>query len=470
MAIGWTSPTNDAQPRGSQNVTPPRNIDVAAEIERQSVGAFQLVLGSLLLLSMFVDGFEAQAPGYAAPEIIQAFRVPRSEMGVVFGAGNLGLMIGAAIFGIIGDRVGRKRALIWGCVILSAFSFATVYVHDIATLRLLRVGSGIGVGGVLPSVIALGTEFSPRRIQASVIWLLLIGYQAGASSGAAVSTFLFPYFGWSSMFAIGAILPAICAILLLLFLPESIRFLALSPATQDRALSLLRRMQRAIPDGPARLVLSEERKSGFRPLQLFAGSRATFTLLLWCAFTANLMELQFLVTWLPTILQSPTVSRGAAALASVLVQAGGMAGGLLLSRFLDKGGIRPIGIAFSAGIFIVSMIGFAGNSVPLLMLATFGAGCTILGGQTNLNAMSGRFYPTFIRSNGVGWANGVGRIGSILGPVIGGVLIGADIPVTRLFLVAALPPFCAALACFGLARAQNGAAETAGDLAVQPGI
>jgi AAHS family 4-hydroxybenzoate transporter-like MFS transporter len=182
------------------------------------------------------------------------------------------------------------------------------------------------------------------------------------------------------------------------------------------------------------------------------------------------MELQFLVTWLPTILQSPTVSRGAAALASVLVQAGGMAGGLLLSRFLDKGGIRPIGIAFTAGIFIVSMIGFAGNSVPLLMLATFGAGCTILGGQTNLNAMSGRFYPTFIRSNGVGWANGVGRIGSILGPVIGGVLIGADIPVTRLFLVAALPPFCAALACFGLARAQNGAAETAGDLAVQPGI
>ena len=445
------------------------DVDVSAAIERQSVGAFQLCLASLLLLSMFVDGFEAQAPGYAAPEIIQAFRVPRAEMGIVFGAGNLGLMIGAAIFGIIGDRVGRKRALIWGCIILAVFSLATVYARDIGELRLLRVGSGLGVGGVLPSVIALGTEFSPRRIQASVVWLLLIGYQAGASSGAAVSTFVFPWFGWPSMFAIGAILPALCAVLLLLFLPESIRYLALNPAAQSRALSLLRRMDRSVPD-TAKLIVDEGKRGGFRPRQLFAGSRATFTLLLWCAFTANLMELQFLVTWLPTILQSPTVSRGAAALASVLVQAGGLAGGLLLSRFLDKGGIRPIALAFTAAIFIVAMIGYAGNSVPLLMLTTFGAGCTILGGQTNLNAISGRFYPTFIRSNGVGWANGVGRIGSILGPVIGGVLIGADLPVSRLFVFAALPPLCAALACFGLARAQGGSGERPGELAVQSGV
>jgi MFS transporter, AAHS family, 4-hydroxybenzoate transporter len=143
---------------------------------------------------------------------------------------------------------------------------------------------------------------------------------------------------------------------------------------------------------------------------------------------------------------------------------------LLLSRFLDKGGIRPIALAFTAGIFVVAMIGFAGNSVPLLMLTTFGAGCTILGGQTNLNAISGRFYPTFIRSNGVGWANGVGRIGSILGPVIGGILIGADFSVSRLFIVAALPPLCAAVACFGLARAQDAAGERPGELAVQHGI
>ena len=126
-------------------------VEVSAVIERQQLGPFQLGLAALLLLSMFVDGFEAQAPGYAAPEIIDAFRVPRAEMGIVFGAGNLGLMIGAAIFEIIGDRLGRKRALVYGCIILSAFSLATVYAQNIDQLRLLRIGSGIGVGGVLPA-------------------------------------------------------------------------------------------------------------------------------------------------------------------------------------------------------------------------------------------------------------------------------------------------------------------------------
>ncbi len=430
-------------------------VEISDVIERQSLGAFQLSLAALLLLSMFVDGFEAQAPGYAAPEIIDAFRVPRGEMGIVFGAGNFGLMIGAAIFGIIGDRFGRKRALVWGCIVLAVFSLATVYARNIGELRLLRVGSGIGVGGVLPSVIALGTEFSPKRIQASVVWLLLIGYQSGASSGALVSTFLFPWFGWPSMFAIGALLPAACAILLLAFLPESVRFLALNPTMRSRALGLLRRMHRNLPQGAVQLINTEEEKSGFRAQYLFDGPRKAFTLLLWCAFVANLMELQFLVTWLPTILQNPAVSRGAAALASVLVQAGGIAGGLLLSRFLDKGGIWPIGIAFATGALVVATIGVVGNVVPFLMVATFSAGCAILGGQTNLNAVSGRFYPTFIRNNAIGWANGVGRIGSILGPVIGGVFIGAGLPPSRLFLIAALPPLCAAVACFGLARAEN---------------
>ncbi len=445
----------------------PEAVDVSDVIERQKLGAFQLGLAALLLLSMFVDGFEAQAPGYAAPEIIDAFRVPRAEMGIVFGAGNLGLMIGAAIFGIIGDRLGRKRALVWGCIVLAGFSLATVYAQNIGELRLLRIGSGVGVGAVLPAVIALGTEFSPKRIQASVVWLLLIGYQAGASSGAAVSTFVFPHFGWPSMFAIGAFLPAACAILLSAFLPESARFLMLNSMTRARALTLLRRMDRNLPQGAVQLISAEEKKSGFRTQYLFTGPRKAFTLLLWCAFVANLMELQFLVTWLPTILQNPAVSRGAAALASVLVQAGGLAGGLLLSRFLDKGGIRPIGVAFAAGALVVLAIGMVGNVIPLLMAATFGAGCTILGGQTNLNAVSGRFYPTFIRNNAIGWANGVGRIGSILGPVIGGILIGAGLPASRLFLIAALPPLCAAAACFGLARAENRLGVGAPQLAAQ---
>jgi AAHS family 4-hydroxybenzoate transporter-like MFS transporter len=447
-------------------VSDARIINVNDVIERQKLGPFQVGLAALLLLCMFVDGFEAQAPGFAGPALIEALGFPRASLGLVFGAGNLGLMAGAVLLGILGDRAGRKRTIIVGCLVLAAFSFATMYVTDLATLRLLRIGSGIGVGGVLPSVIALGTEYSPKRVQAATIWVLLIGYQAGASSGALVSGFLIAPYGWQVMFFIGGVLPIMTALLVLLFLPESVRFLALDASREGRIRKTIRRIEPALA-ADARLVVQEETSSGFKLPHLFTDGRAPFTMLLWFVFVANLMGLQFLVTWLPTVLESPTLSREAAAGASVLVQAGGIAGGLVISRFLDKGRIMPIAVALALGVPMVALIGSAGGSNALLMLATFGAGCAILGSQTNLNAISGRFYPTFIRTNGIGWANGVGRIGSISGPVIGGVLIGMDLPSSQLFLFAAVPPLCAAIGCFALARLQANAVPQREPLAAQ---
>jgi AAHS family 4-hydroxybenzoate transporter-like MFS transporter len=223
-------------------------------------------------------------------------------------------------------------------------------------------------------------------------------------------------------------------------------------------------------DRDTRLVLSEENQTGFKLAHLLSEGRAVFTLLLWFVYVANLMALQFLVTWLPTVLESPSVSRDEAAIVSVLVQAGGIFGGLVLGRLLDKGSVMPIAAAFALGVPMVALIGSAGNSEALLVLATFGTGCAILGGQTNLHALAGRYYPTFIRANGIGWANGVGRIGSILGPVIGGVLIGLNLPVSQLFLFAAIPPLCAALACFALSYVHaRSALSPQAELAVQPG-
>jgi MFS transporter, AAHS family, 4-hydroxybenzoate transporter len=444
-------------------------IDVNQVIERQRIGRFQIGLAALLLLCMFVDGFEAQAPSFVAPALLADLHLRRDAMGLVFGAGNLGLMLGAVLLGILGDRTGRKRAIVVGCLVLAAFSFATMYATDIGTLRLLRIGSGLGVGGVLPSVIALGTEYSPQRVQAAAVWVLLIGYQTGAASGALVSTFLVKDFGWQAMFFIGGVLPLVTALLVLLALPESVRFLALNPGQRGLARILSRMNPGFAVTQNTRFVLHEETRPGVKLVHLFSEGRAGYTLLLWAVFISNLFALQFLVTWLPTVLESPSISRNTAALASVLVQAGGVAGGLVLSRFLDKGGLRPMAIGFALGVPMVALIGSAGGSTAILMLATFGAGCAVLGGQTNLNAIAGRFYPTFIRSNGVGWANGVGRIGSILGPVIGGVLIGLDLPISELFLFAAVPPLCAAIGCFALARLQSSVAlNRQAGLAAQP--
>jgi MFS transporter, AAHS family, 4-hydroxybenzoate transporter len=428
-------------------------IDVDSVIERQRLGRFQIVLALVLVSIMFVDGFEAQAPGFAAPEIVKDLGIPRAAMGLVFGAGNLGLMIGAVLLGVLGDRVGRMRAIVFSCLVLAVFSAMTVYAHDLTTLRLLRIGSGIGVGGVLPSVIALGTEYAPRKYQATIIWFLLIGYNTGASSGALISTLLIPGHGWQVMFLAGAVLPLLVGALALVALPESVRFLALDPASRSVMLRLLSRMDRNLaPAADVRIVVRERSGRGFKLAHLFAEGRALFTLLLWVVYIANLMALQFLLTWLPTVLESPTVPRAIAATATVLVPAGGIVGGLVLGRLLDKGSIRPVAIGFALGAPMVALIGSSANSTALLMLATFSAGCAVIGGQTNMHAVAGRFYPTFVRANGIGWANGVGRIGSILGPVLGGQLIALDLPNAQLFLFAALPPAIAALGCFALAR------------------
>jgi AAHS family 4-hydroxybenzoate transporter-like MFS transporter len=418
-------------------------VDVNALIERQRIGPFQIVLGLVLLFCMFVDGFEAQAPGFAAPAIIRDFGIPRAAMGLVFGAGNLGLMIGAVLLGVLGDRVGRKRTIVVGCLVLAAFSAATIYATDLTTLRLLRIGSGIGVGGVLPSVIALGTEYAPKRVQATVIWFLLIGYQAGASSGALVSTLLIPAYGWQVMFAIGAVLPLIACLIVLAALPESVRYLALDAAQRPRMARILSRLApEAAIAADTRLVVQEEKKTGMRLAHLFGEGRAAFTLLLWLVYIANLMALQFLLVWLPTVLESPAVPHAIAAIATVLVPAGGIVGGLILGRLLDKGSIVPIAIGLLLGVPMVALIGSAANTPALLMLATFGAGCAVIGGQ-----------------------NGAGRVGSILGPVLGGVLIGLDLPVSQLFLFAAVPPLVAAIGCFALARVQY--ARTSRGVALQ---
>src|SRR5258706_11769314 len=386
-------------------------VAVNGVIEGQKLGPFQIRLGALLLLAMFVDGFEAQAPGFAAPAIIKDWGVPRGAMGLVFGAGNLGLMLGAVMLGILGDRFGRKRTIVVGCLVLAIFSLLTMYATDLTTLRLLRIGSGIGVGGVLPSVIALGTEFSPKRVQATTIWTLLIGYQAGASSGALVSTFLFPLYGWQVMFLIGGILPLVIALLVLAFLPESVPCLALDSAARDRMASVLARIEPRLQiHRDTRLVVHEEKRRGFRLAHLFAEGRASFTLLLWAVYVANLMALQFLLTWLPTVLESATVPRGVAATATVLVPAGGIVGGLILSPYLDRGSIRPVAVAFALGVPLVALIGSAGDSIPLLMLATFRAGCAVIGGQTKLHAAAGKFYPTFIPAHRICWGPCAGRL------------------------------------------------------------
>ena len=440
------------RPRGRRPWRRLETIDVLNVIERQRLGRFQILLCALLFAVTLADGYDALVMGYTAPLLVRAWHLQRGVLGSAFSASLLGLMVGAAIFGVLGDRLGRKRVMVFSALLLGVVSLATMQVSSLDELLYYRFAAGLGIGGVLPNAIALASEYAPKRRQAIVVWFVMLGYQVGAASGFLVANGPAARYGWQVMFLVGGIAPVVAALLALAFLSESVRFLALDPSRRGAAVAILRRMEPGLAVGDdARLVLREEKPPGVRAIHLFTEGRAPLTLLLWIAFIGNLMTLQFLVNWMPTVLASPVISQAQANIASTMLQIGGMVGGLIVGWGIDNKGVLANAVMFALGVPLIAAVGLGQQSAALAMLFNFGAGFCVVGGQTTLNALSGRLYPTFMRSNGVGWAHTMGRIGSVSGPWLGGILISLDLPTGQLFYFAAVPTLCAALACFAMA-------------------
>lgn len=447
------------------------SLDVVAAIDNQKLNWFKVKITICLCAIMLTDGYDIQVMGFAAPSMVKDWHLDRAAIGPVIGVGLFGLVIGSLILGYLGDRYGRKRAIVLSVLFLGITTLAVAFARDIQDVFILRFLGGIGMGGILPNAVALATEYSPTRSRATSVWLMYIGYTFGAMSGAVVSAVGIPVYGWPVMFVVGGMGPLLVGLLLIFTLPESLRFLALNPRRQSQARTILRRLvPEASIDDTTQLVFKEEKKpAGFVLRHLFTGGRLIPTLLIWVAFAGNLMTLNFLLGWLPTILQSPALSRGEAAMATAILQGGGLVGGLIVSRLMDKGGMLALAAIFAIGVPLVAAIGATAGTPVLLLVLLFGTGFCVIGAQPNLNALAGEVYPTFVRSNGIGWANAVGRGGAIAGPVIGGILIAMQLPIEQLFVAAAIPVFVGALSCFVLlflnrSRAKTASADSANNL------
>jgi AAHS family 4-hydroxybenzoate transporter-like MFS transporter len=255
------------------------------------------------------------------------------------------------------------------------------------------------------------------------------------------------------VFVVGGVLPMIFAAGSIVALPESVRFLMLKRGRTDLVLPLLRRVRPELDlrDGTA-IVIQETQQTGLPVKQLFAGGRAAMTTLLWLGYAANMVSLHFLTSWLPTVITDSGVPLAHAVIATALLQAGGAVGSLVVGVLLDRIGTLGIVAAFLVAVPCVAGLGHVGTEETPLMLLVAVAGLCIIGGQAGINALAGTLYPTYMRSTGTGWAFGMGRFGSILGPVIGGQLIAFGLPLGALFATAAAPILVSASALFFLGR------------------
>ncbi len=428
-------------------------IDVPELIDQQKVSLFQIRVLALCAAVVFMDGFDAQAIGYVAPSISKLWSLGPGALKDVFAAGLIGLMLGALIFGPVADRVGRKSVIIFCTVAFGVCTLFTVTADSVNSLLVWRFLTGFGLGGAMPNAIALTSEYSPHRSRATMVMIMFCGFSLGSALGGVFAAQLISRLGWVGVFWLGGLLPLALVPLLIFALPESIRLLALKGNEDRRIRSILSHINPALAFGPeTRFTAHEEHLAGFAVRHLFRDARAAGTVLLWIMFFMNLLNLYFLANWLPTVINNAGLSVKLAMIITSLLQIGGIFGVLSLGWLIDRfSPFRVLAGAYLAAGFFIGCIGFSGSTIGFIIPAVFGAGFCIVGAQIGANAMAAAYYPTTIRSTGVGWALGIGRIGSIIGPWVGGFIMSLQWQTSSLFLTAVGPALCAALAAFIMA-------------------
>jgi AAHS family 4-hydroxybenzoate transporter-like MFS transporter len=444
-----------ASGEGKRIMAAAQTVDVARIIDDRKMDGF---MWSLLIWSFFIitfDGYDISAIGFAGPLVIKAWNAgpPGPFMGTVFSASLFGMLFGAPALGYIGDRFGRKTATILASLIFGVFTLACCWASSLEDLRNLRFLAGIGIGGMMPNLISLNAEFAPRRIRATLIILMFCGVTLGGAVPGWVSIYLTPSYGWQAIFFIGGVLPIVMALCAAIWLPESLKYLVVRGKRARAEKQVKRLAPNLIIGSDAEFVIADERKvSSVSPAQLFHGGLAIITPLLWLCFSMNLMGYFFMVSWMPTILKATNIlSPDTAAFAAMLIQLGGTAGGLILARPMDHKGFAPVAVLFALAVPAIAAIGyFSDQSQSLVLLAAFAAGFCVLGLQFGLNAASGMIYPTPVRALGSGWAFGIGRFGSILGPIFGGYLVAQHLPLPDLFMIWAIPSCVGFLSCMTL--------------------
>jgi len=426
-----------------------RTLDIADLFEGKKLGTAQVMIAFWLCTIMVLEGYDMQALSFAAPAILREWKVSRADFGFVMTAHLFGYFFGALFMSFFGDRIGRKWIIIAGTMIFGAFTFGAGFATSPQEMFLWRIGSGFGLGGAIPTGIALAAEYMPTRVRATTIGLMFVGYNVGAGLGGLVAAATIKDFGWPYVFYVGGLAAVPMFTTLAFVLPESIRFLVVR-GDETKRISEIAHKVRPETDfsSVTRYVINEEKRIN-SPTSLLTEGRAAVTILLWLAFIASFLGHYVITAWMPTVLSDDGHSIAEADAAMAFFQFGGAIGSFAIAYLMDRLGIKIIAVAFLFCVPTVAALGFH-SEFAILILNMIVAGIAVLGGQIGLNALSGTIYPTYMRAMGAGWGLGIGRFGSILGPVVAGFLINAGVARPTLLFLTAIPFFFCALALFAL--------------------
>lgn len=420
-------------------------VNVTRLIDEGPLTRFQVgTIVCCALVNLF-DGADTQSIGVAAPFIAEGLGIKIANFGPIFSSALLGATLGAASFGPLADRLGRKTLLIVATVLIGVFTLLTALANSVSMLVMFRMLAGLGLGGATPCFIALTAEYAPARLRATLVTLMWSAFPLGAMMGGLLNSYLLTQLGWRAIFYIGGVGPLFLAAGLLFYLPESIKFLLARRNDTDAVRKIVARFRFPLIRHDSHFVVEEERLPGASIRHLFTQGRMLGTLLLWVPFFMGFGLLTVVVLWTPALLRLNGIAPAATAFVVAFNGLGAFFGQSTAGRLIQRFGILPVLLpAFLLGAAATVGLGYGASSV--MVAATFVGliGLFVGLGTAGAIALSALIYPTPIRSTGVGWGMAMGRFGQIVGPLIAGALLGAGWTADRIMIV---------IACGGLIAA-----------------
>lgn len=421
-------------------------INITNVVNEAKISKFHVMLLILCSLLITFDSFDLVIYGSVVPSLMQDWGISAIEAGAIGSYGFFGMMLGAIFFGTLSDKFGRKNGLIISVIIFSLFTFFCVFAPGPITFSIFRFVAGVGIGGVMPNVIALITEYSPKRMHNKLISIIMCCFSIGGILGAVVGMYFIPKFGWQTVYWV-ALIPILFIPYMLKYLHDSPAFLLLKGKKEELS-RVLKKVNSNVEISPSMdfELGGEEKEAGSPVMALFRNNRALATIMIWIAFFMCLLMINGVTTWLPKLMFTAGYALTSSLSFVIALNAGAIVGTLILGELADKYGVKKILIPmyFISAIALV-LLGFKSNIILLYIIVAVTGACT-MGAQNISYSFVAQYYPQLMRSTAVGFASGVGRIGGIIGPTFGGVLLSMNLSVQMNFLAFAIPGVIAGIA------------------------
>lgn len=433
----------------NQQTTDGKVANVQTVLNEHPFSGYQWVIFALCFFIVLLDGFDTAAIGYIAPSLIGEWGVAKADLAPVLSAALFGLAGGAMCSGPLADKFGRKAVLVGSVLVFAVACLASGYAHDLTSMTAWRFVTGLGLGAAMPNAVTLMSEYCPENRRSTITNAMFCGFPLGAAFGGFLAAWMIPHFGWRSVLHLGGIAPLFLLVLLVLLLPESVRYMVAKGYSADRIRTPLARIAGKAVANVQQFVMTEnkaavEGKSGMGVV--LSKQYVVGTVMLWIAYFMGLVIFYALMNWMPVLFKEGGLDPKTATLVAALFPLGGVGAvffGWLMDRFNAN---RIIAVGYALTAVSIWWIGQEAGNLGWLVVSVFVAGTIMNTAQSSMPALAAAYYPTSGRATGVAWMLGIGRFGGIAGSFLVAELTVRHMSFSQIFTVVAIPGLIAAAA------------------------